>query len=513
MRGWSAALQAHFAGLVTTYTSCLKLTLRNHQPIVIDITQADPGVVTTLWDHGWATDQRIKLVDIEGMTEVNDLEFTITVTGARTFSIGVDTTLYGAFIESQNAERARTLRVLGFTDFHEPLTIDGLVYEDTTAISPSAAKTAADLSVPNMKLVGLFGDTITRADLLRLLYENADYEMFMVNYLNLAQGKIFYPGGFGNLGQVTVHDISFEAELRGKEHYLQQTILDLYQASCRAAHAGFGNKSHKNWKCKVRLQPPKWQALTDYEVRPARDAGLGSVVRPTAQTDPPRHFRSLTTATSGSSEPVWDLIIGNPTSDGPITWQTIYALTVDTDVSVLVDSAAKWLDTDRDEPDDYFTLGQIFWITGANIGMGFDVKRYRNFAYPIVAVDQAQRRFEIDEDKTADFAGGDRFEVTGSTGNDGFYTVVSNSYIVGTDRTRIVVAEAIPDATADGQIEVKSFELYRETPFPIVVSDQYRAIGGCQFTADECKRHDNIYNMRADLFVPGQDTLVDTPDT
>lgn len=61
------------------------------------ITQANPGVVTTAAPHGYSTGNRVYIAGVTGMTEVNDVVFTITVTGAATFELGVDTSGYGAY--------------------------------------------------------------------------------------------------------------------------------------------------------------------------------------------------------------------------------------------------------------------------------------------------------------------------------------------------------------------------------------------------------------------------------
>lgn len=61
------------------------------------ITQANPGSVTTLSPHGYASGDRIWLTGIAGMTQLNGRYANITVTGANSFTIGIDTTAYGAF--------------------------------------------------------------------------------------------------------------------------------------------------------------------------------------------------------------------------------------------------------------------------------------------------------------------------------------------------------------------------------------------------------------------------------
>lgn len=65
---------------------------------VTDITQADPGVVTTDLNHGYQTGDPVTIEGVVGMTEVNGNTYTATVTGPKTFSIGVDTTGFGAYV-------------------------------------------------------------------------------------------------------------------------------------------------------------------------------------------------------------------------------------------------------------------------------------------------------------------------------------------------------------------------------------------------------------------------------
>jgi hypothetical protein len=64
---------------------------------VTAITQANPGVVTTNLNHGYATGQVVQIAGAMGMTAVNGVALTITVLTQNTFSIGVNTTSYGAY--------------------------------------------------------------------------------------------------------------------------------------------------------------------------------------------------------------------------------------------------------------------------------------------------------------------------------------------------------------------------------------------------------------------------------
>lgn len=65
---------------------------------ISNITQANPGVVTTILNHGFATGQVISILDIVGMTELNNTPLTIIVISEKTFSVGVDTSAYTAYI-------------------------------------------------------------------------------------------------------------------------------------------------------------------------------------------------------------------------------------------------------------------------------------------------------------------------------------------------------------------------------------------------------------------------------
>lgn len=67
--------------------------------VIGNITAANPGVVTTLVDHGLTTGQRVRLSvpGVCGMVQLDGREVNVTVLSASTFSIGVDTTAMTAF--------------------------------------------------------------------------------------------------------------------------------------------------------------------------------------------------------------------------------------------------------------------------------------------------------------------------------------------------------------------------------------------------------------------------------
>jgi len=69
---------------------------------------------------------------------------------------------------------------------------------------------------------------------------------------------------------------------------------------------------------------------------------------------------------------------------------------------------------------------------------------------PITAVNQGTKTFTVTGDVSAICVAGKVVSVRGSTGNDGIYVVASSSY--GAPSTAVVVQEAIPNATGDGNM-------------------------------------------------------------
>ena len=59
--------------------------------VINAITAADPGAVTTTANHLLVNGDRVRITGVVGMTELNGNVYTVTKTGATTFTIGVDT--------------------------------------------------------------------------------------------------------------------------------------------------------------------------------------------------------------------------------------------------------------------------------------------------------------------------------------------------------------------------------------------------------------------------------------
>ena len=78
------------------YTTGIITLASNFPSNITGITQANPGVVTAP-SHGFSTGQLIWITGVSGMTQVDENVYPITVISPNSFSIGVDTTNYGAY--------------------------------------------------------------------------------------------------------------------------------------------------------------------------------------------------------------------------------------------------------------------------------------------------------------------------------------------------------------------------------------------------------------------------------
>lgn len=77
------------------------------------------------------------------------------------------------------------------------------------------------------------------------------------------------------------------------------------------------------------------------------------------------------------------------------------------------------------------------------------------FTTAVVGVDTANDEFVVSGDRTDDFEEGGAVDISGSTGNDGIYKVLSQSdvtYDSNNDETTIAVVEDVTDSTADGDL-------------------------------------------------------------
>lgn len=122
--------------------------------------------------------------------------------------------------------------VIGFTDTDDDLTINGVVYHAAPGIEVTQFATSTGLSIDNMEATGAFDDAgVTSEDVDSGIYDNAPYEIFLVDWMNPAGGSMILQSG--RLGNVELQDDEFTFELFSKAAALNQTIGDVSSPTCR----------------------------------------------------------------------------------------------------------------------------------------------------------------------------------------------------------------------------------------------------------------------------------------
>ena len=134
--------------------------------------------------------------------------------------------------------------VMGFTDHTSDLTISSVLYKAATGFSPTSVETKDKFSVDNLDVAGILdAASITEVDIMAGKDDFAEILIFMVNVTDLTQGIITHRRGW--LGEVSLKNGQFVAEVRGLAQKLQQNIVELFSPTCRAV---FGDT-----RCKANL--------------------------------------------------------------------------------------------------------------------------------------------------------------------------------------------------------------------------------------------------------------------
>lgn len=120
----------------------------------------------------------------------------------------------------------------GFTDHDRDLVIDDLLHEAAAGFTASAVESSSGLAVDNLDILGaLMSDRLSEDALAAGLYDDAEVEIWRVNWADTSQRVLLRKG---NLGEVTRGATGFSAELRGLAHRLNQPVGRLFQYACDA---------------------------------------------------------------------------------------------------------------------------------------------------------------------------------------------------------------------------------------------------------------------------------------
>jgi len=122
--------------------------------------------------------------------------------------------------------------VQGFTDHDTDLAFDGVTYEAASGFTASEVQSSLGLAVDNLTVVGaLNSSTINESDLAAGLYDDASIEIWRVNWAAPDQRVLMRKG---SLGEVQRGRTSFQAEVRGLAHILNQPVGRAFGYSCDA---------------------------------------------------------------------------------------------------------------------------------------------------------------------------------------------------------------------------------------------------------------------------------------
>jgi uncharacterized phage protein (TIGR02218 family) len=123
--------------------------------------------------------------------------------------------------------------VMGFTNHDQTLTISGVNYIPARGMSSTATTSSSNLNVDNYDVTAfLESDVITESDLLAGKYDYSTIESFLVNWNDLSMGSMMLAKG--RLGEITISNGQFSAEVRSLSQQLQQVVGKRYGRSCRA---------------------------------------------------------------------------------------------------------------------------------------------------------------------------------------------------------------------------------------------------------------------------------------
>jgi uncharacterized phage protein (TIGR02218 family) len=122
--------------------------------------------------------------------------------------------------------------VQGFTDHNKNLTFDSVTYLASDGIEATTISQSLGLAVDNLNLNGAISSTsLNEADLDNGLYNDAEVELFLVDWSNVSTRMII---ARGSIGEVKRFETAFSAEFRSLAHRLNQKSGRTYQRYCDA---------------------------------------------------------------------------------------------------------------------------------------------------------------------------------------------------------------------------------------------------------------------------------------
>ena len=138
---------------------------------------------------------------------------------------------------AQCVKLTRTDSTVMFSTGNMDLVFDGVTYSALSSLGASVQSNRVGSGVDNMEAVGVLdSDLITGPDLLAGKYDGAAVEVFAVNWADLTMGRVLLFSGW--IGNVSLVDGQFQAEIRSKSQRLSQQVGELTSPTCRVHRLG-----------------------------------------------------------------------------------------------------------------------------------------------------------------------------------------------------------------------------------------------------------------------------------
>ena len=123
---------------------------------------------------------------------------------------------------------------MGFTTHDRTLTIGGVPYGASPGMLPSAVRQSDGFDVDTLDVDGaLTADAITADDLAVGRWDGAALSLFAADWSDPAADPL--PIARGEIGDVSIQDGAFTAELRGPTALLERPVVEQTSPDCRAS--------------------------------------------------------------------------------------------------------------------------------------------------------------------------------------------------------------------------------------------------------------------------------------
>lgn len=271
--------------------------------------------------------------------------------------------------------------LFGFTDFDQDITYGGQLFVAAGGYTHSQIESGSDLSTSNLEITAIFDSgAITPQSLESGLWDFAGVVISLVNYNDLTMGAAVLASGV--IGQVTVQNGRYQAEMRGLAQLMQQDFGDVYSPTCRAT---FGDA-----KCKVDLGPLTYSGSIESVTGTTQwaDSTLTQTGPAASFTDTVGHLIPTTGPyTIKVVPPTGGAFVSNirvrDTAGG--TWSVVGSGPGNDQYTVAGDgtygfngsqNAGQRVYIDYDYQIGYFAYGHVIFTSGQNAGFEMDVKTF-----------------------------------------------------------------------------------------------------------------------------------------